>query len=196
MRRKVIGILLIILILLTFVACSSQPNMVTVAELTEREELILSTTTDQYFVYDFYSEDKGSKELSIWMEKYEAGKQVGEKQNHTSAQVNQEGTIMITMQDHKETQQKSTHLVIQDQSGTSMVSFNDTIAEIEFAASLSGNLQDELQINDEEVVLGYVAYTMASSISGLTLDFYGDPQSNMKELEKYDLVYLIKAQFQ
>jgi len=101
--------------LFLLVACNSNPNTITVAELTEREEVILSTTADQSFVFQFHREDDQSKELSIWMQKYESGKLVGEKKNNISLEVSETGTIIITMQDHQEIQQKSINLVIQDQ---------------------------------------------------------------------------------
>ncbi|UOQ48715.1 hypothetical protein MUN88_00695 [Gracilibacillus caseinilyticus] len=47
-------------------------------ELTEREEAILSITSDQSYVFDFDVDNK-YKEVVVWVEKYETGKLANDK---------------------------------------------------------------------------------------------------------------------
>ncbi|WP_077602911.1 hypothetical protein [Oceanobacillus sojae] len=60
---------------LTLAACGqneSDANTISISELTEREDVILSVTSEQSFVFDFNIDDE-YKEVAVWIEKYEAG---------------------------------------------------------------------------------------------------------------------------
>ena len=53
--------------------------------MTEREEVILLSTADKSFVFDFNVDDN-YKDVAVWVEKYELGKLVGEV-NHLSTRL-------------------------------------------------------------------------------------------------------------
>lgn len=86
-------------LVLSLVACDDSNsnlkiNTVSDAKLTEREKVILSSTADKSFVFDFKVDDK-YKEVAVWVEKYESGNLVGEV-NRISTEIKNKGTIIFT----------------------------------------------------------------------------------------------------
>lgn len=62
--------------------------------------------------------------------------------------------------------------------------------------SVWGNFEGEKTFNEGEVVLGNICYSSdENGMSSLTNDFYDDVEAHMNELEEYEVVYLLKAEF-
>ena len=90
MKRRVLFFAMLTMLVFTLVACDDgnsnlKINTVSDAKLTEREEVILLSTADKSFVFDFNVDDN-YKDVAVWVEKYELGKLVGEV-NHISTQI-------------------------------------------------------------------------------------------------------------
>lgn len=81
MKRSLFTPILILLVA-SLGACdrynSKSENTLFEANLTEREQGILSATAEKSFVFDFNTDGK-YKKVSVWVEKYESGKMVGDK---------------------------------------------------------------------------------------------------------------------
>ena len=91
--------LIIVLLFVVLSACNSSSNSNTntlsVAELTERENAILATTADKSFVFDFET-DGEYKEVSVWLEKYEAGELVDDRLSEITTNINENGSIIFS----------------------------------------------------------------------------------------------------
>ena len=87
----------ILFVFLTLSACgenSEKANTMMKADLTERENAILSTSSSNAFVFD-YNVDSDVKKASVWIEKYEFGKLVEEHIGHITSDIQDEGSIII-----------------------------------------------------------------------------------------------------
>jgi len=162
------------------------------AKLSERETELLRTVTDQYFVYD-YNVDSTYKKVSVWVEKYQSGKKVGEKISHMTAEIKEAGTLTYatakTTGDLKET----TFITgINGSVGVSSV----TKSDLEHASSVLGGNPGRINPGDGELVLASLCYKKdGSDMRSLSSDFYRDAEKNIDELQNYETVYLFKSEF-
>lgn len=58
-----------------------------------------------------------------------------------------------------------------------------------------GTFPGEDILIEGEMVLGSICYSNGTQIDTLNSDFYQDVDGHINELEKYDVVYLLKADF-
>src|SRR5699024_3188990 len=96
MKRSFVTLVLVLLVF-ALVACNdsnSKSNTISAVELTDRENMILSTTSDQSFVFDFKIGSE-YKEISVWIEKYEVGELVDDRLSHITTEVEESGSIMF-----------------------------------------------------------------------------------------------------
>ncbi|QUW23613.1 hypothetical protein JSQ81_08975 [Sporosarcina sp. Marseille-Q4063] len=85
------------------------------------------------------------------------------------------------------------------------ISSNDSMASIshietnlddlDAMSSVWDNIQEENNSIEGEVLLASICYSSDGRMSSLTTDFYKDVDGHMNELEDYDVVYLLKAEF-
>jgi len=97
--KKTIFTAILIFLVFSLCACTNNHksnNTISEAKLTKRDKVILSTTSDKSFVYDFNVE-RSYKELSVWVEKYEFGKLVGNKINQIASGIKDHGTIIFAI---------------------------------------------------------------------------------------------------
>lgn len=191
--------LIIILMLVVLSACNSDPNSntISVSELTDRENTILSTTSEKSFVFDFET-DGDYQEVSVWIEKYEAGELIDGQLNEVRTQIDESGSIVISNPKISNTEKKHTFSIGIGSNGStgSLSSYDTNSINQDGIASVWGSFPEELPLNEDEIVLAYIGYsTDESSMSTLTTDFYEDSQDNINELKKYDVTYLFKAEF-
>lgn len=176
---------------------NSNTNTISVSALTDREITILSTTSDKSFVFDF---DTGGeyKEVSLWIEKYEAGELIEGQLSEMTTQINEKGSIVISNPNITNAEKTlAFNIGIGDNGGTSSSSIYDTHAmDLEHMASVWGSFSGELPLSEDEFVLAYIGYSNdKSGMRSLTTDFYQNPQSHINELKAYDVAYLFKAKF-
>jgi len=175
----------------------SQSNTISTVELTERENAILTITADRSFVFDF-NIDSEYKELSVWVEKYEFGKLVEDNISSILTPVEESGSIIFATAkvDHSRSQQ-TFNIGISGNGGTSSISsFDEDAADVDKMSSVWGDFQEKNKPIEGEIVLAAICYSSdESGMSSIRNDFYKDPEGHMSELDEYDVVYLLKAEF-
>ncbi|WP_318617548.1 hypothetical protein [Sporosarcina sp. YIM B06819] len=175
----------------------SQSNTISTVELTERENALLTITSDKSFVFDFNSNGE-FKVVSVWVEKYEFGKFVNDKVSSISTPVEENGTIIFaTSKADGRQKQQTFNIGISGNGSTGSVSgFDENATDVDKMSSVWGDFQEESKSIDGEVVLASICYSSdESGMSSLSTDFYKDIEGHMSELDEYDVVYLLKAQF-
>ncbi|MCT1904856.1 hypothetical protein [Oceanobacillus sojae] len=184
---------------LTLAACGqneSDANTISISELTEREDVILSVTSEQSFVFDFNIDDE-YKEVAVWIEKYEAGNLVDDRLGYMTTQAEQNGTIIFSFSENDSENNNSFNIGIAvDGAITSMSGSDSNLTDLEKMSSVSGNIPEKKAVDNGEVVLASISYSQdEDGIQSLTTDFYEDAAGHMNELEEYELTYLLKAEF-
>lgn len=184
---------------LTLAACGqneSDANTISISELTEREDAILSITSEQSFVFDFNIDDE-YKEVAVWIEKYEAGNLVDDRLGYMTTQAEQNGTIIFSFSENDSENNNSFNIGIAvDGAITSMSGSDSNLTDLENMSSVSGNIPEKKAVDNGEVVLASISYSQdEDGIQSLTTDFYEDAAGHMNELEEYEFTYLLKAEF-
>ena len=195
--KRTLTILLSALLLFILSACDdSNSNTVSVAELTDRERTILLSSSDKSFVFDF-NINKEYKEVTVWIEKYESGNLVEDKIADLTAQVDGDGSIIFTTPKLNDNQKQTTfNIGISGKDGDSSSSaFDPKSNEVDDMSSVWGYFAGENTIIEGETVLASICYSNDGRMNSLSADFYQDVAGHINELEKYDVVYLFKADF-
>ena len=185
-------------LVLSLVACDDSNsnlkiNTVSDAKLTEREKVILSSTADKSFVFDFKVDDK-YKEVAVWVEKYESGNLVGEV-NRISTEIKHKGTIIFTTSHPiEESNQAIFTISINSDGSTGTGWFTETITD-ELSAVWGSNSLGSISVMDK-MVLASICYSNSNKeISTISTDFYSDVDGHINELKNYDVVYLLRSEF-
>ena len=162
-------------LVLSLVACDDSNsnlkiNTVSDAKLTEREKVILSSTADKSFVFDFKVDDK-YKEVAVWVEKYESGNLVGEV-NRISTEIKHKGTIIFTTSHPiEESNQAIFTISINSDGSTGTGWFTETITD-ELSAVWGSNSLGSISVMDK-MVLASICYSNSNKeISTISTDFY------------------------
>ncbi|MFA1819278.1 hypothetical protein ACDX78_03560 [Virgibacillus oceani] len=186
--------------MMTFVfsACdsdNSDSGMITEADLTERENAILSITAEQSFVFD-YSTDGEYEELTVWVEKYEFGELVDDRLNLLNMAIEEDGSIILATSGETDTEnQLSFHNGIST-NGNVGVSRNETTLPDETFAGIWGSNPHEMDPAEGELVFASILYSSEEGgSSSLPMNFYEDVDEHINELEEYDIAFLLKGEF-
>ncbi len=197
MKKLFSIVILSVFVLSACVNNDSQSNTISAVELSERENAILTITSDKSFVFDFNS-DSEYKDVSVWVEKYEFAKLVDDKVSSLSTPVEENGTIVFATSKADGSQKQQTFkLGISSNGSTGSVSgFDANASDVDKMSSVWSDFQEENKSIEGEIVLASICYSSdESGMSSLTTDFYKDVEGHMSELEEYDVVYLLKAEF-
>lgn len=196
MKRLFILVALLVVVLSTCTTTNIKSNTISASELTETESAILSTTSDKSFVFDFYI-DSDYKEVSVWVEKYESGKLVEDVISSITSVVEENGSIIFTTSKSDDSGQNQTfNIGISDNDSISSISnFETTSDDLNSMSSVWSNLQGKNNSIEGELVLANLCYSSNEIMSSLTTEFYEDVEAYMNKLEQYDVVYLLKAEF-
>lgn len=195
--KRTLTILISALLIFILSACDdNNSNTISVAELTDRENAILSSSSDNSFVFDF-NIDKEYKEVTVWLEKYESGNLVEDKIGDLTVQVEGDGSIIFTTSKTNNSQNQSTfNIAISSKAGVSSINvFDQNSYSLDDMSSVWGPFPRENTFIEGKVVLGSICYSKDGMMNSLTDDFYQDVDGHINELEKYDVVYLFKADF-
>src|SRR5690625_793206 len=94
MKKSFVIILLIsILAACSSTNASSKSNSISATDGSKREDTILATTTSNSFVFDFNNTEY--KEVTAWIEKYEAGELVDDQLGYVTTSVGERGSIVV-----------------------------------------------------------------------------------------------------
>lgn len=196
--KKFLLCLIAIVFVLSLTACNNiktKTNVISETQLTDREKIFLSAGNNQYFVFDF-SVDNNYKWVKVWVERYDFGRMNSNSSELTAALFENEGIILAKVSEFE--RMKNNWTIVVNGVTTSTVESSHEYDAIE-SASLSRvcgtNNSEDILINDNKIVLSSICYNKNNSISPLTDEFYKNPDENKNELEKYDLVYLLKCKF-
>ncbi|MFF2448389.1 hypothetical protein ACFVSW_14935 [Neobacillus sp. NPDC058068] len=198
--KKLFVLIISALLVFTLSACNknnSKSNTVSVAELATKENAMLTTTSDKSFVFDF-NVDSEYKDVSVWIEKYESGKLVDDKISHITSQIEENGSIIFALpKTNESTKQLTFNIGISSNSSTDSISgFDSNSNGLDKMSSVWGNIQEGNTSIEGETVLASICYSNdKSGMSSLSSDFYKDVDGHMNALKKYDVVYLLKAEF-
>lgn len=197
--KRLFRLFIIGLSTLALVACSqtaTDANSLSVSELTEREDAILSIASDKSFVFDF-NIDSEYKEASVWIEKYEAGKLVDDRLAHLTTEVEQSGSIIFTLSENTNENNNSFNIGVGTDENLTSINVSDTdLTGLESMASVWGSTSEKVAIDNGEAVLANISYSDdENGMHSLTTEFFEDAAGHMDELEEYDVAYLLKAEF-
>ncbi|MCO0597073.1 hypothetical protein NGI46_06290 [Peribacillus butanolivorans] len=218
--KKILYTAILTLIVLTMGACnntnniskSKSDNTLSEAKLTDREKDILSTTTDQSFVFEYHMADSTYKEVSVWVEKYESGKRVEDKKIHVTAGLKNNGTIIFATSTPTSHQNESMFSVSINSKGDTTTGSNlETITKegseqskslknseinTESVMSVWGSNEAENILISDKMVLASVGYSYGEgSMRTLSQDFYSDMDHHINEIKDFDVVYLLRSEF-
>jgi len=172
-------------------------NTISQAKLTERENGILSATTDNAFVFEF-NVDSEYKETNIWVEKYEFGKLVDDQVSALGTAIDSDGLIIFDISKvNDERNETYFNLSISDNGSMSKIRDLVTISKGQSnMASLSGSSLEENHPINGEMVLASICYSSGEGgMSSPSSDFYNDVEGNIYEIKDYEVVYLLKSEF-
>ena len=190
--KRTITIPISALLLFILSACNNNSNTISVAELTEREVAILDSTSNHSFVFDF-NLDKEYKEVTVWIEKYESGNLVEDKIGEFTTNVEDDGTMIFTTAKTNPTQFNIA--INSKEGGGSVNAYDQNTNNLDDRANVQSYFKGENISIEEEIVLGSICYPKDRNMNSLSSDFYEDVDGHLNELEKYDVVYLFKADF-
>lgn len=173
---------------------NTKKNQITVADRTEKENIILSTVANESFLFDFVNTDY--EEVTLWVEKYESGKLVDERVAGIGTDIGEAGTIVVAVGDLIEGEHEQVfYLGIGDANGGASGRFLFPKPGGEIVTTYGG-LTKEKTLTEEEMVLMTVAFSDDEfGVSSISNDFYEDPIAHHNELEKHHTVYVLKAAF-
>ncbi|MFS0880779.1 hypothetical protein [Metabacillus niabensis] len=200
--KRIFVLLLAIPITITLVSCSQKEtkaeNTISVANLTNREEAILSITSDNSSVFEFQLDNRKYKQLSLWVEKYELGKLVNEEINFMTTEVEGKGTIIFTAsQPDDEQNQFEFHIGVESNRSTSSANAVDSLANASpDGVSYSWETNPSISIKNEMVFSSIcISKPGAEGMSSLSTEFYQDVDRHIDKLKEYDTVYLLRGEF-
>ncbi|MEC2078490.1 hypothetical protein [Metabacillus fastidiosus] len=197
--RRVLFFGVLILLVLSLAACDDnnsdlEMNTVTNAKLTEREEIILSSTANQSFVFDFNVEDN-YKEVTVWVEKYESGNLVGEV-TRISTEINKMGMLIFSTSHTAEESDQTLFTVSINSDGTTGTgSSSETIIKNNSGIVSGSNPLGSISIKDKMVLADICYSSSKEEVHTLSTDFYTDMDNHIDELKKYDVAYLLRSEF-
>lgn len=198
--KRLFGVLIFTLLLGSLGACSSDDsttvtNTISAADVNDREETILSTSTNESFLFDYHNTDYD--EVMVWVEKYESGELVDDQLGFVTTQASEEGSIIVATAINDNDGEQTFLIGIGDEGGTSSASIlDDNLGDAEHLSKVFGELPEDQILDNGEIVLADMAYINDDfGTSSISNQFYEDPEAHMDELKEYDIVYLFKAEF-
>ena len=198
--KKIFGVIVMILLIGSLAACNhnnsdSKPNRISAADLSDREDTILSTISSKSFVFTFNNTDY--REVTLWIEKYEDGELVDDQLGGMTTQVGERGSIVLANAklDHEE--QLSFLIGTGDEDGTASAHvLDENLRNEDFSSTVYSGLPGEKTLDDDEIVLANIAYSNNEfGMSSISNQFFEDPEIHMDELKEYSVAYLFKVVF-
>lgn len=187
---------------MVIVACSApKADTISHTELTKREETLIGVNSDNYFVFDYKTQEE-FESISLWIEKYEFGELVEDEGAKMTTSIDGAAGYIAFIS----TKQANNSNKIGFNFGAGNNEGTFSSARSEATTILTGNVdglssvwgsfsEDERKI-DGEMVLATLAYSTGEfGVSSVTTDFYIDPVKNFDELKEYDVAYLFKVEF-
>src|SRR5690625_4551747 len=160
--KKLFELIVIILLIGSLAACShnnsnTKSNRISVADLSDREDTILSTITSKSFVFTFNNTDY--REVTLWIEKYEDGELVDDQLGSMTTQVGERGSIVLANAKLDNEEQLSFLIGAGDEDGTASAHvLDENLRDEDFSSTVYSDLPGEKTLDDVEIVFAYIAY--------------------------------------
>ncbi|TQR21013.1 hypothetical protein [Psychrobacillus vulpis] len=194
--RRILLTFPVVLLAIALWGCTNNTladNGVFEVELTDREEFLLNTTTDKYFVFDFQVSN-GYKNLSLWVDKYEFGQLVEEEINYLSMNIEKKGTIIFTTSEIMKNPKEFSFNLSISSNGT-FSRGNTQLKMPSMVQSTWGSNPLENNPISDDMILASICYSNGNGMSSLSKEFYTDLDSHLDEIEGYDVVYVLRSKF-
>lgn len=178
-------------------ACSQKEkrtiNTISQVEIFGRDQQLLQTAADHSMIFDYWV-DSSYNELSVIIEKYVNGELETPNYAEISTFIEDKGTIVFAIADQFTNQEASIFAIsVGDESG--FTSNKTSFQRPSNASSVISGIQNSLDIKKVNTI-GAVAYKEGEgSMSGLSVDFFENPEAQLVELQEYDITYLLKVKF-
>ena len=186
------------LILCVLTACTSggkTKSQVQALDLDDKEQWLMEMVTEQAFVFD-YQTNKTDHLLSLWVEKYEAGKLVEENLVELSSEMEKEGSLIFaTSKQVEDSKEVTIHLGAGNEDGyVSMVTTVSLAVPNDELMTIFEKIEKKKTIEaGKELVLATIAHTHSdTTITSIHPDFYDNPADNLDAIKKYDILYVLK----
>lgn len=199
--RKTLFIVIVLMLAFTLSACANnnvKSNTIVNAELTDREIGILSTTSSQSFIFDFNIESE-YKEVGVWIEKYEFGKLVEERIGYITAEIENNGSIILAVVEPSTSENQAFFNIGINSNGVTGAS---TIPDIistkgtDDRSSVWGNFSEEMDITNGQMILASIVFAWNKNpMASFSTDFYKETEPRISELENHEVVYLLRSEF-
>lgn len=171
-----------------------EENVIVQANLTAKENGILTTTTDQFLITDFNLIGEDNK-VSIRFEKYKSGKLI-KKWDSISTEKIGDGTIVLTFSTNSEDGNQleiRSGIISKGSTSSNIVYDHLKDSESEYLLGLSDSpLLMEQKVKEEMLIGSFLFQIEGDSIESPGPEFY---QSLKENLDEYDVVYLNWAEF-
>jgi len=176
----------------------SRQSTIASADLTDREQAMISAMSDHAFVFDFEL-SKDYEEATVWLEKYEKGQLSNDGGPSMSSKVEGEGMIVFSTSSLASDPETQIFKVsISDDSGTGTGSFDQYHPYIEELGPMTLReyiVNEKTPISENDLVLASMVMVWSDSASTIRHEFYEDVEGNLSMIEDYDIVYLLRARF-
>lgn len=200
--KRILCIMILSMLVVVLGACNGkETNTISLADLTEREDSILSMTTDQAFVFDFNVDDT-YEEVLVMVERYEKGILVEDKIMEGGGAIKESGSIVFSTAPNLDNDNESTFTIgINSESDgeSNKSSYSTSVTEnknLKNAMSTTGSIEEKNTPIKGEMILASICYTSdENGMTSLSSAFYENPKSNLHELKEFDVVYLLKSEF-
>lgn len=190
--KRVLILFTLSLLLLSLSACNEE-NTLAGAELSEREQVLISSVSDQSFVFDFQTGEE-YKQITIWVDKYEFGELVDEKISEMTTDIEHNGTIIFTNSPIPDEQNETIFtIIVSSDKGSSSSRVVQKLKSTE-QSTWGSNQMKNIPL-EETATLASISYANGHGMSSLSSDFYTDLDKHLNEIKEYDVVYVLKSKF-
>ncbi|MCA0969321.1 hypothetical protein LCM20_01800 [Halobacillus litoralis] len=181
----------------TETAKADKRNVVSSAELTKREEAILTTLSGGAYVFD-YNVDPSFEKAEVWVEKYEEGRLTDDAVMKLGVMPGEKGSIILSATEEGNGHKMRFNLSISSGGTTGSSEGEDIILEEERSLSMVwGTYPGDVRVGEGEVVLSAIGYSdEGNGMSSFATTFYENPEENKSDLADYDIAYVFKTKFE
>lgn len=198
--KRIISLFTLLLLICTLSACNKEEqvqepepeqveNTIAESELTEREKLLLSSTSEVSFVFDF-NVDETFKKVSVWVDRYEFGQLEVENINHITTDIDKKGMITFSTTQVPGNEDKSIFKSFANANGSSSLQKMERTKQ----GTWGSNPNTNIPISGEKV-LAVISFSNGNGMSSLPEEFYEDVENNLDKIKDYDAVYILRSEF-
>lgn len=190
--RRILFLITISIFFLLLSACNEE-NTFAGAELSERDQALISTVSEQSFVFDFQIEEE-YKQITVWVDKYEFGELVDEKISEMTTDIERNGMIIFTITPIPDDRNETIFgISVSSDKGSSSSRGVQKLIGTEQSA-WGSNPMENIPL-EGTATLASISFANGHGMSSLSSDFYTDLDKHLNEIKEYDVVYVLKSEF-